>query len=174
MNICLFASSSKHIDQKYFDTAAELGNLIGQSGHTLIHGGGKEGLMGKVADHVQLNKGKVIGVIPEKLNQKGIVRENDEETIVTKTMAERKAIMFEMADLFIALPGGFGTLEELLEIITLNQLAYLKKKVIIFNTHGYYDLLIQFFEQIVNFKFSDSSSHELFTIANSLDELSIV
>ncbi|MBT5529662.1 MAG: TIGR00730 family Rossman fold protein, partial [Cytophagia bacterium] len=100
--------------------------------------------------------------------------ENDEETIVTKTMAERKAIMFEMADLFIALPGGFGTLEELLEIITLNQLAYLKKKVIIFNTHGYYDLLIQFFEQIVNFKFSDSSSHELFTIANSLDELSIV
>ncbi|MFC2114419.1 TIGR00730 family Rossman fold protein [Bacteroidota bacterium] len=170
MNICIFGASSKQISHIYFRVAEDLGELIGKGGHVLVHGGGMEGLMGKVAEHVQQHSGKVIGIIPEKLNRSGVVREQDNETIVTKTMAERKEKMFDLADAFIALPGGFGTLEELLEIMTLNQLGYTEKPVIILNTNNYYDSLLEQFKKLFEENFAASHYTSLYRVAETANE----
>ena len=117
--ICVYSSSSCAIDEKYFQVAAELGREIALRQDTTLYGGGLLGLMGAVAKAAQEHRGKVIGVIPEALNVEGVVYENCDELIVTDTLRERKAVMDSRSDAFIALPGGYGTLEELLEIITL-------------------------------------------------------
>ena len=171
MNICIFASSSSRIAPVYFEEAAKLGEQIGLGGHTLLHGGGMVSLMGKVAGHVQANGGKVIGIIPVKLNRKGVVRELDDETIVTTTMAERKEKMFELADVFIALPGGFGTLEELLEVITPNQLGYMEKPVYILNTNNYFDPLLKQFELMFRENFADTKFKTLYRVISSVGEI---
>lgn len=135
--ICVYASSSNLIDRKYFDIASQLGEAIARNGDTLLFGGGVRGLMGAAATAVHRHNGRVVGIIPEALNQKGVVYETCDELIVTKSLRERKAIMDERSDAFIALPGGFGTLEELLEIITLKQLKYHNKPIVILNFDGF-------------------------------------
>ena len=130
--ICVYSSSSDSIDEVYFKKASELGSAIATNKDALLFGGGMRGLMGVTAKATHLNGGRVIGVIPEALNQKGVVYETCDELIITKGMRERKAIMDERSDAFIALPGGYGTFEELLEIITLKQLKYHRKQHFVF------------------------------------------
>jgi uncharacterized protein (TIGR00730 family) len=168
--ICVYSSSSSIVDKKYFVAARELGTKMAQRGMGLIFGGGMVGLMGETARAVHGANGKVVGVIPEALNEKGIVYENCDELIVTKGLRERKAIMDERADAFIALPGGFGTLEELLEIITLKQLRYHNKPVVVLNIDGFYDGLIQVFENIIQLKFAKVISRDLYHVAENVDE----
>lgn len=168
--ICVFCSSSEQIDGKYKNIATELGKIIGQKGFDLVHGGGQIGLMGAIAASVQANGGKVTGILPESLNLEGIASETDDEIIITKDMPDRKAEMRRRSCAFIILPGGFGTLEELFETITLKQLDYIDKPIVLFNINNYYDELITFLRKAVDMKFISEDHYKLLHISNSCEE----
>jgi uncharacterized protein (TIGR00730 family) len=168
--ICVFSSSSNTIDPKYFEAAAELGNEIAGRGDVFLFGGGLTGLMGACAHAVHQRGGRIIGVIPEALNEKGIVFENCDELVVTDNMRERKAEMDARSDAFIALPGGFGTIEEIMEIITLKQLRYHNKPIVILNVSGYYNPLLAQFQSIVGQQFAKPGSCDLFLITDSVTD----
>lgn len=168
--ICVYSSSSDSIDEVYFKKASELGSAIAADKDALLFGGGMRGLMGATAKAAHLNGGRVIGVIPEALNQKGVVYETCDELIITKGMRERKAIMDERSDAFIALPGGYGTFEELLEIITLKQLKYHNKPIVIINDCGYYDYLLKQFDIAINNRFAKPESSTLYFVASDVSE----
>lgn len=123
--------------------------------------------MGATAKAVHKHRGRVIGVIPKALNVKGVVYETCDELIITEGMRERKAIMDTRSDAFIALPGGFGTLEEILEIITLKQLKYHNKPIVILNVNGFYNRLLMQFEEIIDQKFAKPESQGLYHITNT-------
>lgn len=166
--ICVYSSSSCTIDKVYFDAASLLGSEIAQRGDLFLFGGGTTGLMGACAEAVHQQKGKVIGVIPEALNVTGIVYENCDELIVTKGMRERKAQMDEKSDAFIALPGGYGTLEEILEIITLKQLRYHNKAIVILNINGFYDNLLEQFNTLIQQQFAKIDCKELYFVTGEV------
>lgn len=168
--ICVYSSSSCAIDQIYFDAAEELGKEIAVRADALLYGGGMTGLMGASARAVHQHGGKVIGIIPEALNVKGIVYETCDELVITKGLRERKGIMDTRSDAFIALPGGYGTLEELLEIITLKQLQYHNKPVVILNINGFYSKLIEQFEEVIQGSFAKPESKQLYLVAASVKE----
>lgn len=168
--ICVYSSSSCALDKDYFVVAEELGTKMAQREFGLIFGAGIVGLMGETAKAVHKHGGKVIGVIPEALNQKGIVYDKCDELFVTRDLRERKGIMDEKADGFIALPGGFGTLEELLEIITLKQLKYHNKPIVILNVRGFYEGLVAVFEKIINLNFAKVDCRDLYFVAKNVDE----
>lgn len=169
-NICVFGASSNRIDQKYKDCAVELGSLLAQNGLGLVFGGGRLGLMGAVAKSVRAAGGHIIGVIPEKLNQPGIAYEACDELLVTATMHERKATMERLSSGFVVLPGGFGTLEEALEVITLAQLSYLSAPIVFLNVDGYYDPLVKQLALCVDEKFTNPAYMRLFRCAASAKE----
>ncbi len=142
-NICVFCGSSYGLEEIYTQQAKALGELIAKNGLSLVYGGGNVGLMGVIADEVLKNGGKVIGVIPEFLKDKEVGHSQLTEMHVVNSMHERKLLMAELSDAFIAMPGGLGTLEELAEISTWVQLELMKKPVGILNVNGFYDALIQ-------------------------------
>ncbi len=170
MIICVYSSSSNNIDPVYFKSAKELGKQIALRGDTMLFGGGLLGLMGTTAKSVHQNNGKVIGVIPKALNLPGVVYESCDELIVTEGLRERKAAMDSNSDAFIALPGGYGTLEEILEIITLKQLGYHNKPVVLLNTNGFYGRLLMQFEQIMEQHFARSDSKQLYQVVEDPSE----
>lgn len=128
----------------FADAARALGDLIGHSGATLVYGGGRVGLMGTVADAVMAAGGQVVGVIPQALMDREVGHAGLTELHVVQTMHERKQLMAERADAFISLPGGIGTLEELYEVWSWQQLGYHDKPVALLNVDGYYDALLEF------------------------------
>jgi cytokinin riboside 5'-monophosphate phosphoribohydrolase len=154
MNICVFCSSSDAVDGVYGSAAAELGALIGRGGHTLVYGGGRVGLMGAAARAAKENGARVIGIIPEFMNRPGVPNLDCDELQYTRDMRERKTRMMEMSDAFVALPGGFGTLEEISEVITQKQFDFLKGPLVAVNTQGFYDRLAAFFERFYEQKFA--------------------
>lgn len=168
--ICVYSSSSNSIDKAYFELAERLGESIASRKDILLFGGGMRGLMGATATAVHRLNGKVIGIIPEALNLKGVVYETCDELVVTKDMRERKSIMDSRSDAFIALPGGFGTLEELLEIITLKQLKYHNKPIVIMNYNGFYDTLLRQFDSIIDNRFAKEESALLYHISTDVDD----
>jgi len=167
--ICVFCSSSEVLDKSYFDEAKKLGKLIAENGFNLVHGGGKIGLMGAISEAVQANGGKVTGVLPERLNIEGIASETDDEIIITKDMADRKTEMRKRSDAFVALPGGFGTLEEILEVITLKQLKYHTKPIVIVNTGNFYDPVIKMFETFYKHSFAKPDFRNIYLITPSVE-----
>jgi uncharacterized protein (TIGR00730 family) len=154
MKICVFCSSSDAVDDPYRAAAAELGALIGAGGHTMVYGGGRVGLMGAAARAARENGGQVVGIIPEFMNRPGVPNLDCDELVFTKDMRERKARMMEMSDAFVALPGGFGTLEEIAEVITQKQFDFLKGPLVAVNTEGFYDHLAAFFERFYEKRFA--------------------
>ncbi len=154
MKICVFCTSSDAVDPAYFRAAAEMGVLIGGGGHTLVFGGGRVGMMGAVARAVHENGGRVVGIIPDFMHRKAVAYEKCDELTVTRGMRERKAKMMETAEAFVALPGGFGTLEELSELITQLQFGILSRPLALVNTLGFYDLLAQVFQRFYSEKFA--------------------
>lgn len=166
-NVCIFAASSPKLDQSYIEAGQALGEALAENGIGLVFGGGRTGLMGACARGVRAKGGRIIGVIPEKLHVPGIAFEHCDELIVTKDMHERKATMERLSDGYIALPGGIGTFEELLEVLTLNQLGYLRTPIVIFNQNGYYDHLIAQLAASVQQGFADESCLALFTAADT-------
>ena len=154
MRICVFCSSSDAVDRVFFDAAAETGALIAQEGHSLVFGGGTVGLMGAVARGVHAGGGRVVGIIPTFMNRPGVPYLESDELVFTPHMRERKARMMELADAFIALPGGFGTLEEMSEVITLKQFDFVKAPLVAVNIRGFYDRLAEFFEVFYTERFA--------------------
>ena len=163
--ICVFSSSSNAVAPAFFAVAAELGAWIGRRGDTLVYGGATVGLMGAVARAVHTHGGRVVGVIPEIFHAKGLAYEDADELLVVKDLRARKAAMEERADVFIALPGGFGTLEEMLEILTLKQIHTHSKPLIFLNPNGFYQPLLDLFERIYAERFARPESRELYFVA---------
>jgi uncharacterized protein (TIGR00730 family) len=143
-SVAVYCGSRFGDSPAFADAARALGELIGRSGATLVYGGGRVGLMGTVADAVMAAGGQVIGVIPQALMDREVGHSGLTELHVVQTMHERKQLMAERADAFIALPGGIGTLEELYEVWSWQQLGYHDKPVALLNVDGYYDALLQF------------------------------
>jgi cytokinin riboside 5'-monophosphate phosphoribohydrolase len=171
MTIGVYCSASDAIAQHFKDAANEVGRLIAARRHKLVYGGGRVGLMGVVARAVHDHGGTVIGAIPTTLKQReGIAYEVADEMHVTETMQERKRIIFTRADAFIVLPGGFGTLEELMEVLTLRQLGYHDKPITILNTDGFYDRLLDLFEHFYLAKTAHERYRTLYQIASSPEE----
>lgn len=168
--ICVYSSSSFSLDNIYFENARMLGNEIASRKDIFLFGGGLTGLMGTCAKAVHENGGKVVGIIPEALNVEGIVYTACDELHVTTGMRERKALMDHKSDAFIALPGGYGTLEELLEIITLKQLRYHNKPVVILNTNNYYNELLLLFDKMINENFAKSECKDLYFVTKDVCE----
>ena len=139
--ITVFCASSSVVDQKYVDAAREAGEKIAKRGWTIVYGGGNIGLMGALSRAAREQGGSVVGVIPRALLEAGYGDREVSELIVTDGLRDRKATMDERGDAFLALPGGLGTLEELLETLALKQLGYHQKPVVVLDLDGYYDPL---------------------------------
>lgn len=170
-NICVFASSSNNLDAKFYKAAKELGSLMGQNDMNIVYGGSRLGMMYACASMVKANGGKIIGIMPQRLYDLGCGNPEDcEDFIITSGMRERKAKMDEISDGIIALSGGFGTLEELSEMIVQKQLGYNNKPIVLLNTNGFYDNLIKFFDDIVEFGFAKKETNRLYYIANTPQE----
>ena len=167
--ICVFCASSNNASPRYLEVARKLGQLMVAQGHTLVYGGGSVGLMGELAREVQGGGGRVVGVIPKRLSTEEIAFEAAQELLVTADMAERKNIMIERAEAFICLPGAFGTLDEMLEIITLRQLDYHDKPIILVNTDGFYDALLGFFERLEEERLISKECLELYEVVADVE-----
>ncbi len=163
--ICVFSSSSDAVAPGFFALADELGGEMARRGHLLVYGGTNVGLMGAVARAAQQAGGRVIGVIPKFIAARGIANHQATELIITNDMRQRKATMEARADAFLALPGGFGTLEEVLEVITLKQLKQHSKPVIFLNPDGYYDPLSTLFEHMYENRFAKPSYRGMYQFA---------
>lgn len=169
--IAVYCASSNRIDGAYVAVAERLGKLLAERGHTLVYGGGDVGLMGHLARAVHDTGGHVIGVIPEALKLlEGVAYGLSDELIVTQTMRERKGIIFERSEAFIALPGGLGTLEELLEVLTLKQLRYHTFPIVILNTNGFFDGLLAFFDHLIAQHFARPATRDLYHVASTPED----
>ena len=170
-SICVFCGSSTGNNAKYRATANHLGKLIAQRKLTLIYGGGNIGLMGEIANSVLAHRGKAIGVIPQFLVEKELVHEGLSEVRIVESMHERKAVMAELADGFIALPGGFGTLEETIEVLTWAQLGLHRKPLGLLNVEKYYNSLYQFFKHMVNEQFLHTEYKDMILIKDNAADM---
>ena len=164
-NVCVFCASSANIDGRYLEAARELGKLLAQGGWRCVNGGGAVGLMGAVTDGTLDAGGQVTGVIPKFMVDNGWCYDRLEDVIVTADMHQRKHMMSEMADAVIAMPGGVGTFEELLETLTWRQLGIVKTPVIILNTLGYYDPLLAMLRHAIDEGFMRPDHSRLWTVA---------
>ena len=171
MTVCVFAASSSRVDQEYGRDAALLGSLLAGAGIHVVFGGGGIGLMNKLADAVIENGGKITGVIPAFMQAEGWGHNGVSETIVTTDMSERKRKMFEMSDAVIALPGGVGTLEELTEAITLKQLSLFDGQIIILNTCGFYNSLLDFIDNMIDSNFLRKEHKGIWKVVNTPGEV---
>jgi hypothetical protein len=169
--LCVYCSSSDRLDAKYYDAAAELGREMVARGWGLVYGGGKTGLMGAVARAVKGEGGRVVGVIPEFMKVRELAFDKADELLTVVTMRERKLLMETRADAFLALPGGFGTLEEIMEILTLRQLDVVKKPCVFLNQDGFYDDLLRLFGRMLNGRFFKPSNMEVFRVATTVAEI---
>ncbi len=163
--ICVYCSSSDAVAHEYFRAAAGLGRLIGARGMELVYGGANVGLMGTLARAVKEHGGRVTGVIPRAFAARGLTFGEADEIVLTNTLGERKAVMEERAGAFAVLPGGFGTLEETLEAITLKQLGSHDRPLVFINTNGFYDRLIDLFEQMYALDFAKAENRALYHLA---------
>lgn len=171
MRICIYCASSSKIDEIYFEATERLAKILVNSKVHVIYGGGGHGLMGKLADTVLAHGGQIKGIMPQFMNEVEWAHKSVTDFEFTKTMHERKAKFLENIDALIALPGGTGTLEELLEAITLKRLGQFTKPIIILNTNGYYDPLIKMLERCVEEKFLRPIHAEMWTFVNQPEEV---
>lgn len=170
-NICVFASSSNYLDEIFYKDARVLGALLGKNDYNIVYGGSKLGMMYACAKAVKDHGGKIIGVMPEKLANMGCANPEDcDEFVLTPGMRERKAKLDELSDAVIAIAGGYGTLEELSELIVQKQLGYNNKPIVILNTDGFYSKLIDFFEVMITRSFANTESKKLYFVAQTPEE----
>ena len=170
-SICVFCGSSEGNDPAILEQAKVLGNQLAANNITLVYGGSQLGIMGAVAKASLTQGGKAIGIIPEFLKTKEIVYTELDEVITTQNMHERKLKMQEVSDGFITLPGGFGTFEELFEIITWSQLGLHHKPIGLLNINGFYDHLIAMLDEMVNRGFLSAKNRQLLIVDDEVDGL---
>jgi uncharacterized protein (TIGR00730 family) len=169
--ICLYCGSRGGANPAYVAVAAELGATVAERGWRLVYGGGDVGLMGVAARAALEAGGEVVGIIPRGLKEREQGLEELSELIITETLRERKGLMFERSDVFVAMPGGFGTLEEVVETLTLRQLRYHDKPIIFLNVAGYFDPLLQFFDHAVAEGFVHPAHLGLYAVADDVPAL---
>jgi hypothetical protein len=169
--LCVYCSSSDRLEPKYVAAAEALGREMVSRGWGLVYGGGKTGLMGTVARAVKAGGGVVVGVIPEFMKMRELAYDEADELVTVVTMRERKLMMEARADAFLALPGGFGTLEEIMEILTLRQLDLVKKPCVLFNQDGFYDDLLRLFQRMLADRFFKPSNLDLFRVATTVPDV---
>lgn len=171
MNIAVYCGSSSGNDEKYTEAAKKLGTWIGESGNTLVYGGANKGLMGVLADSVLENGGKVIGVLPDVERILARKHAGLTECIITSSMAERKAKMIELADAFIALPGGIGTLDEITDVMSLSSLDVVTGPIVLFNTDGYYEPFRMVIRKVIETGFGRPEYFERVLFSEDMDEI---
>lgn len=169
-SVAVYCSSSKHVPRVYLDAATALGTAIAQSGWRLVYGGNRVGCMGALADAARKAGGAVTGITPQLLVEQGIADNVCDELVVTATMRERKALMEERADVFVALPGGLGTFEEFFEILVAKLLGYHQKSIVILNVAGYYDPLLAMIGHGIEQRFIKSSARTSYVVVGSVAE----
>ncbi|MDR1170468.1 MAG: TIGR00730 family Rossman fold protein [Prevotellaceae bacterium] len=170
-NIAVFCASSSGQNEIYASEAKKLGEILAGKGLRLVYGGASRGLMNTVAEAVLQNGGQVTGIIPRMLADLEITKTECTEIIYTSTMQERKVKMIEIADAVIVLPGGFGTLDEMFEVLTLSRLGLFTAPTMLLNTNGYYNLLSGFIDHMASEGFLEKSSSNMLTICSSLEDL---
>ena len=171
MNICIYGSASNDIDRNYIERTEEFAKTLAKRGHSLVFGGGANGLMGAAARGFFSQNAKIVGVVPKFFNVDGILFSDCDEMIRTDTMRQRKQIMDDMADAFITTPGGIGTYEEFFEILTLKQLCRHNKPIAIYNINGYYDSLHEVMKQAIGKNFIKENCLELYRITDNLCDI---
>ena len=169
-SVCVYSASSTKIDPVYFDTAYELGTLLGQQHIRLINGAGNMGLMSAVSDAALAAGGEVTGVIPRFMVEQGGHHTGLTRLVEVESMHERKKMMADLSDAVIALPGGCGTLEELLEIITWKQLGLYLNPVVILNVKGYFDPLLAMLQRAVEENFMRTQHGSIWHVAKTVRE----
>ena len=168
-SITVYCSSSKEIAPVYFRAGAALGTAIARNGWTLVYGGNRIGLMGVVADAARAAGGKVLGITPQLMLDHGIGDDLCDELVVTPGMRERKALLEQRGDAFIALPGGLGTFEELFEVLVARLLGYHDKPIVLLNVAGYYDRLIAALEHGIGEGFIKPKSRKAWFVAADVE-----
>ena len=169
--IVVFCGSSLGFNPIYKEAAIELGNYFTNNNIGLVYGGGKIGMMGVLADTILEHKGDVIGVIPKLLEKKEVIHLGVEEMIVCEKMSDRKVIMSKLVDAYITLPGGFGTLDELFEALTLNQLQIEKKPVGLLNINGFFDATLLQLDTMVAEGYLKKVNRKMLLVGTSVNEL---
>lgn len=167
IGVCVFCASSNHLNDGYMDSARQLGRCLAVGGHVLIYGGGNNGLMGALSREMHEAGGRVVGVITAQLKDMGYAYEDADEMIVTDSMSLRKEKMEKLADGFIAMPGGFGTLEEVLEIITLRQLGLHDKPIVLLDPNGFFEHLLAQFETGYRERFMLEDDRKLYYVTGN-------
>lgn len=169
MNICVYCGSAAGNEDCYAETARELGTWIAESGHTLVYGGGGVGLMGAVSDAALAAGGHVIGVMPTFLIEREGSRSSSIEKYETPDMAQRKAKMIELSDVFIALPGGAGTMEEITEVLSLRKLGLVDAPCAVYNVEGFYDSLVALYDEQLACGFATPEIRAQLEVVDSLE-----
>jgi uncharacterized protein (TIGR00730 family) len=170
LTICLYCASSEAVSDDLRDVAARAGSGIAARGWRLVYGGGGIGLMGEAARAAMSAGGKVVGIIPERLLTREAASSDITELHVVDTMRQRKHLMDSLADTFLVLPGGIGTLEEFMEIITLRQLGYHDRPVVLLDPDQFWAPLLQQFDRMMAHGLADAGIHRLFTAVRDVDE----
>ncbi len=173
MRICVYGAASPTIDEEYITTVEKMGYAMAKRGHSLVFGGGANGLMGAAARGVRDGGGRILGVIPKFFRAEGVEALCDfcDELVEPDTMRERKQIMEDNADAFIVTPGGIGTFEEFFEILTSKQLCRHNKPIAIYNVNGYYDEMECLLKSAIKKNFIRENCLELYKITDDLDEM---
>lgn len=169
--LCVYCASGLELDPKYYDAGVELGRGLAERGWGLVYGGGRAGVMGSVALATKAAGGRVVGVIPDFMVERELAYREADELIITNSMRDRRRIMEERAEAFVALPGGFGTLEELIEILMGRLLNRHAKPLVLVNQDGFYDDLLGFFDKLVNEGFKKSGWRDLMPVAATVADV---
>lgn len=170
-SVCVFCGASNNISKKFFDIGAEFGEVLARRGITLIYGGGDCGVMGAIANSTMKSGGHVTGVFPVSLRNIENEHQSLSEIIIVDTMHERKQGMFERSDAFIVFPGGFGTMDEMFEILTWKQLLLHDKPVVIFNYQGYWDPLIALMKNIIEQGFAKPEVATYYHVVTEIEQI---
>ncbi|MBM85144.1 MAG: TIGR00730 family Rossman fold protein [Rhodospirillaceae bacterium] len=165
--ICVFCGSSIRVDQVYRETAKEMGRIIGEARIDLVYGGGRVGLMGLVADAALSAGSRVTGIIPQFLKEREVDHPLLDELIITENMHTRKQLMYERANAFVSLPGGFGTFDETIEVLTWSQLGLLAKPIILVNVKGYWDPFVSLVRHAVDEGFTQTKHTEIMSVVDA-------
>jgi uncharacterized protein (TIGR00730 family) len=165
--VTIFCASSRKSSKKYIDSTIQLADILIENKIKVLYGGGALGLMGCLADRIIKKKGEIIGIIPEFMVKVEWAHPGVKDMVVVHDMHERKKLLIQNTDAVVALPGGTGTLEELMEVLTLKRLGKFFKPVILVNTDGFYNHLIQFFEKMVTENFLRHEHLDLYRVVNS-------
>jgi len=167
----VYTSSSDAVDERYRAAARAFGYRLGERGDALVYGGTDVGLMGVLAKATRQAGGHVTGALPQLMAERGLADQDCDELLITDGMGDRKRAMYERADAFVALPGGFGTIEELLEVLTLRQLGYHHKPIVLLDVAGFWEPLLQVFEHLFELGFAKREYTGLWHVAADLDDL---